>query len=61
MMRKLATTISTTFALLLVLGLAGCNTMGGMGEDMEDAGDAMEDEAIEEEPLDDEPVEDDTL
>ncbi len=45
MTNKLLTTISTTFALLLVLGLAGCNTMEGAGEDMQDAGEAIEDEA----------------
>lgn len=31
--------------LLFVLGLAGCNTMEGAGQDMEAAGDAIEDSA----------------
>ncbi len=34
-------------ALLFTLGLAGCNTMEGAGEDMEAAGDAIEDSASE--------------
>lgn len=29
----------------LLLGLAGCNTVEGFGEDVESAGDAIEDEA----------------
>lgn len=33
--------------LLFTLGLAGCNTMEGAGEDMEAAGDAIEDSASE--------------
>jgi predicted small secreted protein len=45
MMRKLVTTIATGFTLLLVLGLTGWNTMEGMGEDMQDAGEAIEGEA----------------
>lgn len=31
----------------LLLGLAGCNTVEGLGEDIESAGDAIEDEADE--------------
>lgn len=34
-------------ALLFTLGLAGCNTMEGAGQDMEAAGDAIEDSASE--------------
>ncbi|MDQ2696346.1 MAG: entericidin A/B family lipoprotein [Pseudomonadota bacterium] len=33
--------------LALNLSLAGCNTLGGAGEDIEAAGDALEDEAEE--------------
>jgi predicted small secreted protein len=32
-------------AAALLLGLAGCNTIEGVGEDIEAAGDAIEDEA----------------
>lgn len=31
--------------LLVAIGLAGCNTMAGMGQDVEDAGEAIEEEA----------------
>lgn len=34
-------------ALLFVFGLSGCNTMEGAGEDIENAGDAIKDEARE--------------
>ena len=34
-------------ALGLIFGLAGCNTVEGFGEDVEAAGDAIEDEASE--------------
>jgi len=33
----------------MVLGLAGCNTMEGLGQDIENAGEAIEDEADESE------------
>jgi entericidin B len=36
-------------ALLMPLLVAGCNTIEGLGEDTEAAGDAVEDEAEEEE------------
>lgn len=36
------------FALLLPLLIAGCNTMEGLGEDTEAAGEAIEEEAEEE-------------
>ncbi|WP_440995130.1 entericidin A/B family lipoprotein [Arhodomonas sp. SL1] len=32
-------------AFILLLVLAGCNTMEGVGEDMQDAGEAIEEEA----------------
>lgn len=32
-------------AILLVVGLTGCNTMQGAGEDIEDAGEAIQDTA----------------
>ena len=32
-------------ALLIVMGLSGCNTMAGMGEDVENAGESIEEEA----------------
>ncbi|SCY47082.1 entericidin A/B family lipoprotein [Thiohalorhabdus denitrificans] len=35
----------SAFALVLVLALAGCNTMEGAGEDVEDAGEATQDAA----------------
>lgn len=31
--------------LLMAMGLAGCNTMAGMGEDVEEAGESIEEEA----------------
>ena len=31
--------------LLMALGLAGCNTIAGMGEDVEEAGESIEEEA----------------
>ncbi len=34
-------------ALTLIGALAGCNTMAGVGQDVEKAGEAIEDEAIE--------------
>lgn len=34
-------------ALALVVGLAGCNTMEGLGQDLENTGEAIEDEAEE--------------
>jgi len=34
-------------ALLLLIGTAGCNTMAGMGEDIESAGKGLEHEAEE--------------
>ncbi|HET8807373.1 MAG TPA: entericidin A/B family lipoprotein [Methylophaga sp.] len=34
-------------SILMTLGLAACNTIEGVGEDMEAAGDAIEDEAEE--------------
>ena len=42
-------TIMKSFLLGLVLaaGLAGCNTIGGAGEDLEQAGEAIEEEAEE--------------
>lgn len=36
---------STAVAMLLVVGIQGCNTMEGMGEDIEDTGEAIEEEA----------------
>jgi len=33
------------FALLLLFAAAGCNTIEGVGEDMQDAGDKIEDAA----------------
>jgi len=36
--------------LMLQLTLAGCNTISGMGEDIEAAGDAIEDTAEEKRP-----------
>jgi len=36
-------------AIVMVLGLAGCNTMEGLGQDIENAGEAIEDEADESE------------
>ena len=45
MIRKLA---SHLFLLLIAGGLlAGCNTMEGLGEDIEEAGDSLEEEAEE--------------
>ncbi|MFP4560954.1 MAG: entericidin A/B family lipoprotein [Thiohalorhabdus sp.] len=35
----------SAFALALVLALAGCNTMEGAGEDVEEAGEATQDAA----------------
>lgn len=37
------------FALFMPLLIAGCNTMEGMGEDMESAGEAIQEEADDEE------------
>jgi predicted small secreted protein len=37
--------VTTLLAALLVL--SACNTMGGMGQDMQDAGEAIEEEAEE--------------
>ena len=34
-----------TTLLAALLALSACNTMGGMGEDMQDAGQAIEEEA----------------
>jgi predicted small secreted protein len=39
--------LSLAGALGLMLGLAACNTVEGFGEDVEAAGDAIEDEASE--------------
>jgi predicted small secreted protein len=39
--------MARTIALLLVLALAGCNTMRGLGQDMSAAGDAVSDTANE--------------
>lgn len=36
-------------AIVMVLGLAGCNTMEGLGQDIGDAGGAIEDKADESE------------
>lgn len=33
------------FALLSILALAGCNTVEGLGQDLENAGEAIEEEA----------------
>ncbi|KAA5606294.1 entericidin A/B family lipoprotein [Roseospira marina] len=35
----------TLFSMLGVLAVAACNTAEGVGEDMQDAGEAIEDEA----------------
>jgi predicted small secreted protein len=40
-------TFILTLAVLAGAGLAGCNTMEGVGEDMEQAGEAIEEEAEE--------------
>ena len=48
MLSKLTSSIAVAlFTLILMLGLNGCNTMSGIGEDLEAAGDAIEDEAEE--------------
>lgn len=39
--------ITATLGLLLIVALAGCNTMEGLGEDVEAAGEAIEDSAEE--------------
>ena len=38
-------TIATLFALSFALALAGCNTVRGMGQDVQKAGSALEDAA----------------
>lgn len=35
----------TTFAFLMLLGVAACNTVEGVGEDLEKAGDHIEERA----------------
>lgn len=42
MMRRFVATTATTLALLMLLGLAGCNTMEGAGEDIEQTGEEIE-------------------
>lgn len=37
--------LSTFAALFMVIGLGACNTIAGAGEDVESAGDAVEDSA----------------
>ncbi|MBN1239209.1 MAG: entericidin A/B family lipoprotein [Gammaproteobacteria bacterium] len=44
---NLIRTLGLAGALSLVMGLAACNTVEGVGEDVEAAGDAIEDEASE--------------
>jgi predicted small secreted protein len=43
MNKKTLTTIMLAFALIILV--QGCNTMKGAGEDIQDAGDAVEDAA----------------
>ena len=46
MYAKLLSTLAMTLcALVLILGLSGCNTLSGVGADIEAAGDAIEDKA----------------
>lgn len=44
-MRFVRTAVVVPVLLLLVLGLSGCNTMEGMGRDVQDAGEAIEEGA----------------
>lgn len=37
--------LPAALGLMLMIGLVGCNTMEGAGQDMQDAGEAIEDEA----------------
>ncbi len=47
MFTNLRQTLGVALAALFLAGLAGCNTMEGMGEDVESAGEAIEEEAEE--------------
>lgn len=50
MRRKMLRVLGTwTFALFLPVLAVGCNTIEGMGKDMESAGEAVQEEAEEEE------------
>jgi predicted small secreted protein len=46
-LENLIRSLGVAGALSLMLGLAACNTVEGFGEDVEAAGDAIEDEASE--------------
>lgn len=46
-MRAYGVSVIAILAALMTVVLTGCNTMEGLGEDMEEAGDAIEQEAEE--------------
>jgi len=45
LIRKILIAAAALFAVSTPLALSGCNTTEGVGEDIEDAGDALEDAA----------------
>ncbi|WP_435104527.1 entericidin A/B family lipoprotein [Arhodomonas sp. AD133] len=45
MFTNLRRTFGVALATLFLLGLAGCNTMEGVGKDVESAGEAIEEKA----------------
>jgi predicted small secreted protein len=45
MRRQFVKCVLLTFAAVFALATAGCNTMKGVGEDMESAGEAIQDAA----------------